>query len=1033
MKLNAGHKTFPSQQRRMHELQILPVSGVPSTTGLFGKFERLLRCLIFQVPKIAILVQAQSQERQISFMRFHARLLTWMLLVFTAPIVHAQVVRFNPSFATANDSLTVTLHAEEGNAGLRNFTGEVYLHAGLITGSSTSGSDWKFVPFGWETNNARMQATRIADNRWEFKFLPTVREFFGVSDPNLEIRQVAIVYKGVRNGQIVAQGKDTGNRDIFIDLSQDGANARLLQPTTDFLSTLTRTSLDIVGIGAVTTGTLTLQLLVNGQLLTSTSDDTLRYSYTPEIPDGVLKFDLVATNGQTLSDTASFTLVVRASDGQILPRPDGLRDGITYTSSGSVRLSLFAPKKSFVYVLGDFNEWTARPEFLMHKEPGPNDSTWFWLDIAGLTPGQQYGMQYLVDGTIRIADPYSELILDEFNDVFIPESVFPNLKPYPTGKTNHAVTLLQPGEPKYEFQVTEWDKPRNEELVIYELLIRDFVHDHSFQTIRDTLDYLQNLGVNAIEFMPVSEFDGNISWGYNPSFHYALDKYYGTPAAFKRLVDEIHRRNMLVFVDMVFNHATGQNPLVRLYNSGGTSAPTPDNPFFFTEGQHDLNVFNDMNHYYPGSEYYVKRVVEHWLTEYRVDGFRFDLSKGFSQAGRDWNPYNAGRIALWKRYADHMWSVNPHTYVMLEHYGVSEEEHELSNYGEQGMMFWVGASVNHNYAEATMGYHENGKSDLSLALPQSKGFNTRRNLITYFENHDEQWLMFKNRRFGNKSGTYDIKDFGVALDRMKLAGVFFFPLEGPKLFWQFGELGYGYGDNGEQCLNDSPDCPQIAPGRTDPKPIRWDYRTDPGRNALYQTWSALIRLRRSSSVFTDPDESFYALRGPVKYYRLRGDGTDVVAIGNFGVTETTEIVDFTQNGTWHEFFSKQTLEVDGGTASISLSPGAYRLYTTRPFDDIVVSAPDPDPATPLTLALSQNFPNPFNPTTQIAFALPRQSRVKLSVFDVTGRVVTVLLDENRPAGNHQINWNASRNASGVYFLRMEADGKMLTRKMTLLK
>ena len=94
-------------------------------------------------------------------------------------------------------------------------------------------------------------------------------------------------------------------------------------------------------------------------------------------------------------------------------------------------------------------------------------------------------------------------------------------------ETSFSVGVLQPGADEYNLNVTNYERPEIKDLVIYELL-RDFLSKHSYQTLIDTLDYLDRLGVTAIELMPVNEFEGNLSWGYNPAFHIALDKYYGT-------------------------------------------------------------------------------------------------------------------------------------------------------------------------------------------------------------------------------------------------------------------------------------------------------------------------------------------------------------------------------------------------------------------------------------------------------------------------------------------------------------------------
>lgn len=949
----------------------------------------------------------------------------------------AQVVTFTPSFATQRDSLKVIFNASEGNRGLENFTGDVFLHTGVITSESTNDTDWKYIPFGWETNDPSVQATSLGNNKWEFTYKPSIREFFEVTDPNEQIEKVAIVYKGVQGGSIVAEGKDVGNTDIFIELTSGEAAARFLEPQNDSEFLRNDETLKIVGIGTVSSGTLSLSLLKNDKEVATTADDTLRFTYNPESGDSDVLFKLVASNGTALSDTADFFVTVRENDGALLSRPNGLRNGITYNSDSSVQLSLFAPAKDFVYVIGDFNDWSPSSAYLMNKEVGQNDDVWFWLEIDGLTSGEEYGMQYLVDGTINIADPYSELILDEFNDRFIPNSVYPDLKPYPVGKTDQAVTLLSPGATEYVWQVTDYEKPAQDELIIYELLIRDFIADHNFTTLIDTLDYLENLGVNVIQLMPIGEFDGNESWGYNPSFHYAFDKYYGTPDEFKRFVDEVHSRGIMVVVDMVLNHASGQNPYVRLYNGGGnpSNAPTADNPFFYTEGQHPANVFNDMNHFYDGTEYYSKRVMEHWLKKYRIDGFRFDLSKGFTEFGNtNWDNYNPKRIALWKRYADHMWSINPDTYVILEHFGPQAEENELSNHGTNGLMFWVGAGTNASYNEATMGYHDDDKSNLYGIMPQSKNFD-RRNMIGYFESHDEQWLMFKNISFGNSSGDYNIRGLSTALDRMELAGVFFFPLEGPKMIWQFGELGYGYGDAGEQCLNDydSNDCPDIAPDRTANKPIRWDYFENQDRKDLYNVWSQLIRLRTSSDAFSRPDRSFYALSGPIKYYRLFHSDTDVVAIGNFGVVSTTQTVDYTKDGVWYDFFNNTKINVTGGQYQIQLEPGEYRLFTTKKFDIVPITSELEENYSPTSFTLHQNYPNPFNPSTNINFDVPKIGQVTLEVFNILGQKVATLVNEIKTAGSYTVRFDASGLSSGVYIARFTADNKVQTQEMMLLK
>ena len=297
-------------------------------------------------------------------------------------------------------------------------------------------------------------------------------------------------------------------------------------------------------------------------------------------------------------------------------------------------------------------------------------------------------------------------------------------------------------------------------MVIYELLVRDFVKDHNYQTLIDTLSYLQNLGVNAIELMPVTEFEGNDSWGYNVSFHLAADKYYGTQNKLKEFIDVCHSKGIAVILDMVLNHAFGQNPMVQMYWDSANNRPAANSPWFNAIATHPFNVGYDFNHESPATKYYTKNVFNYWQSEFKVDGFRFDLSKGFTQKNNPndvnaWGAYDASRIAIWKDYFTAMTASDPNIYVILEHFADNTEEKELSDYG---MMPW--GNMNYNYNEATMGYVST--SALSAGVYKNRGW-TNPNLVTYMESHDEERLMFKNEQFGNVLGEPTCHSFSEQL------------------------------------------------------------------------------------------------------------------------------------------------------------------------------------------------------------------------------------------------------------------------------
>jgi len=104
----------------------------------------------------------------------------------------------------------------------------------------------------------------------------------------------------------------------------------------------------------------------------------------------------------------------------------------------------------------------------------------------------------------------------------------------------------------------------------------------------EKIPYIKSLGVNAVELMPVMEFNGNNSWGYNTNFYMAPDKAYGSPEEYKDFIDECHRQGLAVILDVVFNQTDGLAPWYQMYPAGS-------NPFYNATAPHDYSVLNDLN------------------------------------------------------------------------------------------------------------------------------------------------------------------------------------------------------------------------------------------------------------------------------------------------------------------------------------------------------------------------------------------------------------------------------------------------------
>jgi hypothetical protein len=635
----------------------------------------------------------------------------------------------------------------------------------------------------------------------------------------------------------------------------------------------------------------------------------------------------------TKKDTLRFFV---ATAPNIAPLPPGVRDGVNYeTGNTSAVLVLYAPGKSRVSVIGEFagSNWTEQTSYVMNKTP---DGNYWWLRLTGLTPGTEYAFQYLVDGSLKVAEPYSEKILDPSNDGTISSATYPNLKPYPTGQTTGIVSVLQTNAPGYTWAVNNFSRPDKRNLVVYEMLLRDFVTAHDWKTLKDTLSHFKTLGINAIEIMPFSEFEGNESWGYNPDFFFAPDKYYGPKNSLKEFIDSCHKNGIAVIMDMVLNHATGFCPLAALYWNNATGQPAANNPWFNVTATHPFSVFNDFNHESLATRYFSSRVMEHWLTEYKLDGYRFDLSKGFTQTNSGsnvglWGQYDASRVAIWKRYYDTMQLKSPGSYAILEHFADNTEEIDLSNYG---MMLWGNGAF--NFQEASMGFLPN--SNFEGILHTVRGW-TNPYLVAYMESHDEERMMYKNLQFGNTANApHNVRDLNTALKRIELCAGFFLTAPGPKMIWEFGELGYDFSIN--RCTDGSinNNC------RLDNKPIRWDYKTVVQRKRVYDVFSALNKLRFHSwykDVFIANNINLgRSLSGAFKTMTIRSalDSSMLCVVGNFDVTAQTGSFTFPVAGTWYDYLGGGTTTATGSAQNITLQPGEFHVYLNRNLTNAVITS-----------------------------------------------------------------------------------------------
>ena len=954
--------------------------------------------------------------------------------VCVSEAVRAQLLTWTPNFPKDNDNIVITVDAAKGNLGLNNYspTSDVYVHTGVITNLSTSQTDWRYSKFTWATTPALAQATYLGSNKWQYT-ITNIRSFYAVPAGET-IQKIVILF---RNGAGTSVQRNADASDMFIPIYDNTIATRFtvpfFQPTfTRIPEPITKQVGDNIALTAIANNSSVMKLFLNGTEIQSANGVTTISANPTLTTAGNQTIRVDATEGVT-TRSESFQFFAAAAP-TVLPLPAGVRDGINYDPNNtSVTLVLYAPGKNRVSVIGEFpgSNWAEQNAYNMNKTP---DGNYWWLRINGLTSGTEYAFQYLVDGTLKVGEPYAEKILDPSNDGFITAATYPSLKSYPTGLTSGIVSILQTNAPGYNWAINSFSRPDKKNLVIYELLLRDFLTAHDWKTLKDTLSYFKTLGVNAVQLMPFNEFEGNESWGYNPDYFLAPDKYYGPKNSLKEFIDSCHSKGIAVIMDIALNHTTGLNPLAALYWNSATNQPAANNPWLNVSATHPYNVFNDFNHESLQTRYFTSRVAEHWLREYKLDGFRWDLSKGFTQNAQCGastsneaciSEYHADRVAIWKRYYDTMQLKSPGTYCILEHFAANSEEIELANYG---MLLWGNNTF--NFQEASMGFLPN--SNFEGFLHTVRGWSNP-HLVSYMESHDEERLMYKNLQFGNTSNSaHNVRDLNIALRRIELTAGFFYTAPGPKMLWQFGELGYDFSIN--RCVDGTinNNC------RLDNKPIRWDYQNVIQRKRLYDIYASLNKLRFHpwyKDVFIANNINLTrSFSGAFKSMTVRSatDSSILCVVGNFDVTPQTGSFTFPVAGTWYDYLNGGTFTATGTAQNMTLQPGEYHVYLNRNLIN-AVTTPVTNNNTPGSQLLASVYPNPAQSNSILDIDVPQTGKVQVDLLNNLGQKLTTVFAGNLTRGKHRLPLTDKINnlPAGTYLLNVQSVNKSTPVKLVI--
>lgn len=884
---------------------------------------------------------------------------------YSYTVTNTPNVSVNPSYPNTTQSITITFNATgTALAG----ASKVYLHGGAST-NYLNPTSFNHVTGNWGQDDGVGEMMPIPNqtDQWQITLNGGCRAYFNINNTedifglNFLFRNASGTIKVDNNEMNYHNAIDPGH---YFLLSAPSQTMQAVQSGTTFEVKSESTVAPTMWIlkDSTTSPPIVLHTQAGGS----------SYNYSLLMPDTQDHTYRLEAQYATGKKHKTFHLI-----GFLPPamssRPSGMKLGVNYHPNDATKVTLIlhaptytrykkgtgvvsgtgtTPPKNVVYVIGDFNNWTPSEAYKLNRDTdGWNGSTdsdndgdrgdYWWITLTGLMPGQAYVFQYLIDGNLQVGDPYTEQVSD-FDDIAIPSSVYPNLISYPPQAVDRA-SVFRTNASGFSWTAPPFMPPAKKDLNIYELLIRDFTDEGTYLATIDRLDYIKGLGINAIHIMPVSEFEGNSSWGYNPNFYFASDKAYGPAYQLKKLIDECHKREILVFNDLVLNHAFYSNVMAKMYWDPTFNRPASHNPWFNATHKMVRNPAGhwgvDWNHESEHTQNMVDSILGYWLSEFKFDGFRFDFTKGFGQTnpddfppGDDWaSSYNQDRIDLLKRMVDRMWLYYPGSIAIFEHLADVQEDRVLANHG---ILMWSGVGHHNAIKNFILGYNSDNPNiyDSGVYNTSSRNF-AQPHWMSYGESHDEERLGYELMQYFNGP-----KTTANMIDRLKIAYGFNLLLPGPRMLWQFGELGY------EVSINYN--------GRTGEKPTYWSYYDDAKRRELYTFISRILKIRSKYNIYsTPPDYDNIGLgAGNIHIPRVMrfssNNGKHVIVCANIDPNTGRNVTpNFDVPGTWYRYngvLDEAPYVVTNLGSNYVLAPSEIVVFTNFIIDDCTDIRSDDD-------------------------------------------------------------------------------------------
>jgi 1,4-alpha-glucan branching enzyme len=548
--------------------------------------------------------------------------------------------------------------------------------------------------------------------------------------------------------------------------------------------------------------------------------------------------------------------------------------------SSPIEFNLFAPYNNGVALVGSFSDWQEVP--MQKGEDG------YFRTTVDLEDGE-YGYKFRVQSKSWFFEP------DQWVDVTDPYATNVDGK----SESENGIVRIKDGKrvvDDYVWQHDDVPLPADRELVIYELHVADFSGGEPDRYVRgqykhviEKLDYLVELGINAVELMPIKEYPGDYSWGYNPRHFFATETSYGETSGLKRLIDECHGRGIRVIMDGIYNHSEASAPLTQIdHDYWYHHEPRdPDNNW---GPEFNYEHYDEKLETYPARRF-IGDTVRFWVEEYHIDGIRYDAARQI--ANYDFMHWIVGQ-------AKQTASMKPF-YNIAEHI---PETPSITNVDGPMDGCWHD-SFYHCILEHICGDTFDLERLKDAIDAKRQGFMGATNIVNYLTNHDHNRVMAE-------LGDREILG-AEAFRRVRLGVAILMTAMGVPLVWMGEEFG------------------EFKHKTQDQAKIDWKLMMGDDNKSLFEYYKGLVSLRKQNQALYTENVEFIHENAEAKvlaYSRWNEEGSRVVVVTNFSddFLAGYTVPGFPENGTWHEWTGNYDLEAGDHKLMTDLGPFEAKVF-----------------------------------------------------------------------------------------------------------